>query len=54
MAGSLATASPQTHPHIAALAADLVSGPGPARTRWAFDVLLNGALSTPRPEPEET
>lgn len=53
MVGSVATASPLTHPHIAALAADLVSGPGPVRARWAFDALLNGALATPRPEPEE-
>lgn len=49
MTGSLAAVSPETHPHIAALAGDLVSGPGPARARWAFDVLLNGALATPRP-----
>ena len=54
MVDSLATASPRTHPHIAAMAADLVSGSGPARTRWAFDALLNGALTTPRPEPEES
>lgn len=50
---SVAAASPETHPHIAALAGDLVSGPGSARARWAFDALLNGALATPRPEPEE-
>jgi AcrR family transcriptional regulator len=46
---SLAGISAETHPHIAAHGADLVSGPGPARTRWAFDALLNGALGTPRP-----
>lgn len=49
MTESLAGVSPGTHPHIAALATDLVSGPGPARARWAFDALLNGALATPRP-----
>src|SRR5882757_584573 len=41
--------SPQRYPRIAALGADLVSGPGRARSRWAFDVLVNGATSTPRP-----
>ncbi|WP_410571023.1 TetR/AcrR family transcriptional regulator [Amycolatopsis sp. cmx-4-61] len=46
---SLAGVPSGTHPHIAALAGDLVSGPGPARARWAFDALLNGALATPRP-----
>lgn len=54
MTASLAGVSPRTHPHIAALATDLVSGPGPARARWAFDALLNGALATPRPGPGET
>ncbi|RSD07927.1 TetR/AcrR family transcriptional regulator C-terminal domain-containing protein [Amycolatopsis eburnea] len=54
MVESVAAASPRTHPHIAALAADLVSGPGPVRARWAFDALLNGALATPRPGIEES
>lgn len=43
-------ATPQRYPWIAALGADLVSGPGPARSRWAFDALLNGAMTTPRPD----
>ncbi|WP_410628306.1 TetR/AcrR family transcriptional regulator [Amycolatopsis sp. cmx-8-4] len=50
---SLAGLSAETHPYIAALGPDLVSGPGPSRVRWAFDVLLNGALSTARPPIEE-
>ncbi|NBH02978.1 TetR/AcrR family transcriptional regulator C-terminal domain-containing protein [Amycolatopsis sp. SID8362] len=54
MVESVAAASPRTHPHIAALATDLVSGPGPVRARWAFDALLNGALATPRPGPGES
>lgn len=50
---SLAGLSADTYPHIAALGPDLVSGPGLSRARWAFDVLLNGALSTARPSIEE-
>ncbi|MEK8172270.1 TetR/AcrR family transcriptional regulator [Streptomyces sp. M19] len=43
-------ASSQTHPHIAALGADLLSGSGPDRRDWAFQVLINGALHTPLPD----
>ncbi|WP_328616443.1 TetR/AcrR family transcriptional regulator [Amycolatopsis sp. NBC_00355] len=50
---TLAGLSAQTYPHIAALGPDLVSGPGLSRARWAFDVLLNGALSTTRPRNEQ-
>ena len=39
-------AQPQELPHIAALGHELFSGPGAGRTRWAFDALLNGALTT--------
>jgi AcrR family transcriptional regulator len=46
---ALRTASPQTYPSLTALGEDLLSGPGPARTRWAFDLVLNGAFATPRP-----
>jgi AcrR family transcriptional regulator len=49
LVAALLGATPQTHPHIAALGEDLLSGPGPARSRWAFDVLLNGALTNDRP-----
>jgi hypothetical protein len=51
LAQAIATASPQTHPHIAALGADLLSGPGRDRFAWGFDVLINGLLQTPRPTP---
>ncbi|MBP2327691.1 AcrR family transcriptional regulator [Kibdelosporangium banguiense] len=45
-------ASPKTHPHIAALGSDLLSGSGPQRLAWGFRVLINGTRSTPR-EPSE-
>lgn len=48
---ALQNASPQTHPHIAALGTELLSGPGSDRLAWGFRVLINGALHTPRPKP---
>lgn len=36
-------------PHIATVGAELVSGTGEQRSRWAFDALVNGVLTTPRP-----
>jgi AcrR family transcriptional regulator len=42
-------ASPERFPHLAALGQELMSGPGGARRSWAFDVLINGVLHTPRP-----
>lgn len=49
LAARLEDLSAQQYPGIAAVGGDLLSGPGPARSRWAFDVLLNGAIATPRP-----
>jgi AcrR family transcriptional regulator len=46
---ALRGASSQTHPHLAALGLQLMSGPGEARLTWGFHVLINGALQTPRP-----
>jgi AcrR family transcriptional regulator len=46
--GALGSVSPEEHPHIYALGADLFSG-GESRYDWALDVLINGVLSTPRP-----
>jgi len=43
----VATGSPD-HPHIVAAGEDLVSGEGPERGAWAFEVLVNGPLTTPR------
>ncbi|GAB3577493.1 TetR/AcrR family transcriptional regulator C-terminal domain-containing protein [Amycolatopsis endophytica] len=45
---ALRTASGRTHPRLAALGSDLVSGTGPERRRWAFHVLINGTLHTSR------
>jgi AcrR family transcriptional regulator len=44
--------SHETHPRIHALRADLVSGSGQGRFLWAVDVLINGLLATPLPEPD--
>lgn len=49
---ALRTASPTTHPHIAALADALVSGSGSDRLAWGFCALINGIASTPRPSPK--
>jgi AcrR family transcriptional regulator len=38
----------ESHPRIAALGEDLLSGPGPARTSWGIRVLINGVIATPR------
>lgn len=46
-------ASPRDHPHLAALGDDIFSGPGLARFAWGFRVLLNGAVTTPRPAPTD-
>jgi AcrR family transcriptional regulator len=44
----VAAGSPE-HPHLVALGEDIVSGEGPARGAWSFEVLINGLLTTPRP-----
>ena len=46
-------ASPQTHPHTAALADQLLSGEPRARLSWGFRMLLNGILHTPVPATPE-
>lgn len=38
------------HPHLLALGEDLLSGEGPERGAWGFEVLLNGLLATARPQ----
>lgn len=50
LAEALRTVDPGVHPHIAALAHDLVSGPELDRLAWGFDVLVNGIGRTPRPK----
>jgi len=48
VAEAITDVSPRTHPHIAASADELLSGPAVARLTWGFEVLINGILSTPR------
>jgi AcrR family transcriptional regulator len=48
---AIRAATPDTYPHVAALGMDLLSGTGLDRLNWAFDVLLNGIVQTPRPQP---
>jgi AcrR family transcriptional regulator len=50
LAHAVRNASAETHPHLAAQGADLLSGPGEARLAWGFRVVINGVLGTPRPE----
>jgi AcrR family transcriptional regulator len=45
---ALGSVSPEEHPHIHSLGAELFSG-GQNRYAWALDVLINGVLGTPRP-----
>jgi AcrR family transcriptional regulator len=45
---ALRDASTETHPHIAALSTELLSGTGPERLTWGFNVLINGMTQTPR------
>ena len=45
---ALGSVSPEEHPHIHALGAELFSGEQ-SRYAWALNVLINGVLSTPRP-----
>jgi tetracycline repressor-like protein len=45
LATSIATADAVRYPHISRLGDQLMSGDGPARTDWAFDVLLSGILA---------
>jgi AcrR family transcriptional regulator len=47
---ALQNASTDTHPHIAALSADLVSGSGPARLIWSFRMMIDGMMHTPLPD----
>jgi AcrR family transcriptional regulator len=47
---ALRDASDRTHPRIAALAGDLLSGPPEARRSWGFRALLNGIERTAVPD----
>lgn len=41
--------SPDTHPHLAAVAGHLLSGTPTARLTWGFEVLINGITATSPP-----
>ncbi|MEV6752592.1 TetR/AcrR family transcriptional regulator C-terminal domain-containing protein [Streptomyces sp. NPDC051214] len=49
LAGALRDASDRTHPHVARLAGELVSGRPEERISWGFRTLINGILGTPVP-----
>ncbi|MGW6057056.1 TetR/AcrR family transcriptional regulator [Streptomyces sp. NPDC055189] len=50
VAKALRGASEETHPHVAGLAAQLLSGRPEARISWGFRTLINGILHTPVPD----
>ena len=52
-ATAIRTATAQTHPHIAALGDELLSGGDGERFRWGFHVLINGVAQTARPARSE-
>ena len=52
LATALRDAEAQTHPHLAAIGTDLLSGTGRDRLAWGFHVLINGTLHTPRTDAE--
>jgi AcrR family transcriptional regulator len=55
VAAALRAAPAATYPHLAALGVEeLMSGPGPDRLTWGFNVLISGVLQTPRPAPPGT
>jgi AcrR family transcriptional regulator len=51
LSASLAAADPAEFPHIARLGPALLSGGPELRLDWTLDVMLAGALATPRPPP---
>ena len=53
LAGAVANVSPLSHPHIAALADELLSGPGHARLIWGLHVLISGIQQSERPRAQE-
>jgi AcrR family transcriptional regulator len=46
---ALRSADPQAFPRIAALAGELLSGPGPRRLAWGLRAVIDGVLHTPLP-----
>ena len=48
---ALRRVTPETHPRIAAVGADLLSGTPEQRLAWIFRAVINGAKATPRSTP---
>jgi AcrR family transcriptional regulator len=53
LATEIGDMDPARYPHLVRLGAHIVSGDGPARADWAFDVLLDGILAAGSPPPHE-
>ena len=53
-AAAVRSASPDLYPHLAPLADELLSGPGPRRLSWGFSALIDGVLRTQLPPQEES
>ncbi|GHO88092.1 TetR/AcrR family transcriptional regulator [Dictyobacter formicarum] len=53
LVAAITTIDASVYPHIAQLGNELFSGSGPDRFAWGIDVLLSGALSTPRAATEQ-
>lgn len=54
LAVEIAVIDNDLYPHIARLGQDLLSGSAQDRFRWGLDVLVNGALNTPRTDIERS
>jgi Tetracyclin repressor-like, C-terminal domain len=53
LVAAITTIDARVYPHIAQLGNKLFSGRGPDRFAWGIDVLLSGALGTPRAVTEQ-
>jgi hypothetical protein len=53
LVAAISTIDARLYPHLAQLGDELFSGNGPDRFAWGIDVLLSGALSTPRAAAEQ-
>ena len=53
LVAAIITIDARRYPHLARLGNELFAGNGPDRFAWVIDVLLSGALSTPRAATEQ-
>ncbi len=53
LVAAISTVDARMYPHLAQLGEELFSGNGPERFAWGIDILLSGALNTPRAVPEQ-